>query len=248
MKKGFTLAEVLIALAVIGVVAALTMPALLRDHQKKVFVAQLQRMVNLISNSATELKSDENVETLEETYLVPVRTTDEEGNKTWDYKNAQGKFLNKYFKVARDCGTTNRKECLGEEYFSLDRTTSVEVDKFIPNYYYCVITNIGSTICMDSMSSYSHYDNDDRHGYSYVIVDINGPAGPNINGRDLFQFELYSDGKIGNSHESHSDNEAANQDIQDKISGKTCQDYKSIAGYGGNCFQHIMANGWVMDY
>ena len=34
-KKGFTLAEVLITLGIIGVVAALTMPALINSYEKK---------------------------------------------------------------------------------------------------------------------------------------------------------------------------------------------------------------------
>ena len=35
MKKGFTLAEVLITLGIIGVVAAMTMPTLIQNHQKR---------------------------------------------------------------------------------------------------------------------------------------------------------------------------------------------------------------------
>ena len=34
-KKGFTLAEVLITLGIIGVVAALTIPGLIANHRKK---------------------------------------------------------------------------------------------------------------------------------------------------------------------------------------------------------------------
>ncbi|OLA77260.1 MAG: hypothetical protein BHW55_06890 [Candidatus Melainabacteria bacterium 35_41] len=34
--RGFTLAEVLVTLGIIGIVAALTMPAVLAEHQKKV--------------------------------------------------------------------------------------------------------------------------------------------------------------------------------------------------------------------
>jgi prepilin-type N-terminal cleavage/methylation domain-containing protein len=34
MKKGFTLAEVLITLAIIGVVAALTIPNVVKNYQK----------------------------------------------------------------------------------------------------------------------------------------------------------------------------------------------------------------------
>ena len=40
---GFTLAEVLITLGVIGIVAALTMPALIANYQKKVVITRLQK-------------------------------------------------------------------------------------------------------------------------------------------------------------------------------------------------------------
>ena len=197
MKKGFTLAEVLITLGVIGVVAALTMPNLLQNHQKKVFVAQLQRTVNLISNSATALMGDNNAATLSDSYLVPVGD---------DYKNAQGKFMNTYFKVARDCGTDNREACLGDLYYSLDRSSSTDIEKWLSGSYYggpyyCVTINTGATICMSPM----HPSDDSWHGASSVIVDVNGPSGPNTNGRDLFQFDLYSDGKIAATYDTQSD-------------------------------------------
>lgn len=37
MKKAFTLAEVLITLGIIGVVAAITLPTLIANYQKKSF-------------------------------------------------------------------------------------------------------------------------------------------------------------------------------------------------------------------
>ena len=231
MKKGFTLAEVLITLGVIGVVAALTLPNLLQNHQKKVFVTQLQRAVNLISNSATQLVSDENAPSLDDTYLVAVNN---------DYKNAQGKFMNKYFKVARDCGTDNRAACLGEIYYSLDRTATTNLANVLNDSgwagpYYCVTVNTGATICMTTMSK------DWEHNFSQVVLDVNGPAGPNTSGRDLFDFYLYSDGKIANSYDVN------NPHYEYQSSGERCQDLKDIA-YGGSCFQHLQANGWVMDY
>ena len=39
MKKGFTLAEVLITLGVIGIVAAMTIPTLVNNYQEKVTVS-----------------------------------------------------------------------------------------------------------------------------------------------------------------------------------------------------------------
>ena len=43
-KKGFTLAEVLITLGIIGIVAAMTMPSLIQNHQKRVTAERLKKM------------------------------------------------------------------------------------------------------------------------------------------------------------------------------------------------------------
>ena len=43
MKKAFTLAEVLITLGIIGVVAALTMPALIANYKKQQTIVQLKK-------------------------------------------------------------------------------------------------------------------------------------------------------------------------------------------------------------
>lgn len=59
MKKGFTLAEVLITLGVIGVIAALTMPSLIENHQKKVVVSRLQKFYTSI-NQAIKLSEVDN--------------------------------------------------------------------------------------------------------------------------------------------------------------------------------------------
>ena len=41
MKKAFTLAEVLITLAIIGIVAAITIPTLVKNYKKKVITVRL---------------------------------------------------------------------------------------------------------------------------------------------------------------------------------------------------------------
>lgn len=43
--KGFTLAEVLITLGIIGVVAALTMPALVANYKKQEAVSKLKNLI-----------------------------------------------------------------------------------------------------------------------------------------------------------------------------------------------------------
>ncbi len=51
--KGFTLAEVLITLGIIGVVAALTMPSLFASYQEKVMVTKLKKFVSVMSQALT---------------------------------------------------------------------------------------------------------------------------------------------------------------------------------------------------
>ena len=51
MKKGFTLAEVLITLAIIGVVAALTIPAVVSNYQKQQFYTKFMKEYNVLSNA-----------------------------------------------------------------------------------------------------------------------------------------------------------------------------------------------------
>lgn len=91
MKKGFTLAEVLITLGVIGVVAALTMPTLISNHQKKVVVSRLQKFYTNINQA------------------IKLSEVDNGSCEFWDYpedtggveiaKNFYNTYLKKYLKV-----------------------------------------------------------------------------------------------------------------------------------------------------
>ena len=51
LLKGFTLAEVLITLGIIGVVAALTLPSLISNHQEKVKITKLKKAYSVLSNA-----------------------------------------------------------------------------------------------------------------------------------------------------------------------------------------------------
>ena len=65
----FTLAEVLITLGIIGVVAALTLPNLVANYKKQVLVTQLKAEVNIIENSFRKILANEGVDDLNNTPL-----------------------------------------------------------------------------------------------------------------------------------------------------------------------------------
>lgn len=79
MKKlsGFTLAEVLITLGIIGVVAAITMPTLIQNHKKKVVETRLLKMYSSINQAINRSVSD-NGEV--ETWEFPANNYDEVEN------------------------------------------------------------------------------------------------------------------------------------------------------------------------
>lgn len=58
MKKGFTLAEVLITLGVIGVVAALTIPILINAYQEHEAVAKVKETYSLVSQATEQWAND----------------------------------------------------------------------------------------------------------------------------------------------------------------------------------------------
>lgn len=60
-KIGFTLAEILITLGIIGVVAAMTIPILMTAYQKKQTVTRLKRAYSIVQQSI-RLSEDENGE------------------------------------------------------------------------------------------------------------------------------------------------------------------------------------------
>ena len=105
-KAAFTLAEVLITLGIIGVVAAMTMPTLIMQHQKKVFVTRVKQTYSIVSNAllssvadngapntwnfgddvvvsgnegVDQLNSPENVERIAKTYFAPYFKSIKEG-------------------------------------------------------------------------------------------------------------------------------------------------------------------------
>ena len=49
--KAFTLAEVLITLGIIGIVAAMTLPTLINNHNKKVTITRLKHFQSLMSQA-----------------------------------------------------------------------------------------------------------------------------------------------------------------------------------------------------
>ncbi len=226
-KLGFTLAEVLITLGIIGVVAVLTVPNLVSNYQKKVYVAQLQKAYNQISNAVSLLMVDEEVDNLNDSSLYC--NSEQQGRE--ECLEITGSFLKKYFKVSQDCGYENIANCVADDYKYLNGDTESSFgndDKFNG---YCVSLNSGMSICIWDGMPLSFY------------VDVNGKKKPNIWGRDAFYLDVNYQGEIAESFVGYPNHvDITYNQWNDPERCLRCE------SYSGGCLMKIINDGWKMDY
>ncbi len=86
-NNGFTLAEVLVTLGIIGVVAALTMPTLIDNHRKAVTEARLEKFYSLMSQAVLKWEDKNNL--LPEDVHFNSLSMDSTAYEAW-YKSALG--------------------------------------------------------------------------------------------------------------------------------------------------------------
>ena len=181
-KRAFTLAEVLVTLGIIGVVSAMTIPTLMRNHQRLVYVTQLKKVYSMLSQAVDNALQKENLVSLDES--------------NYQYTNPNGaeSFLTRYLKVVNNCKAT-LTPCFAEKYRTLDG------ENFILGTPEVAVTLADGT-SINVIWNGLEYDSgsDPDHGYLALQVDINGQEGPNVVGRDLFYMELYSDGKVSEGY------------------------------------------------
>ncbi len=224
-KFGFTLAEVLITLGIIGVVAVLTVPNLVSNYQKKVYVAQLQKAYNQISNAVSLLMVDEEVHNLNDTYLYC-----EDSQQNLECIQRCGLFLKKYFKVSKDCGVDyESRECLSAVYKKLNKEDAELSYNEI--YGYVVSLNSGATIAMLPFTYYVP---------SIFLIDVNGKKAPNTYGRDVFQITVNFAGDIAETFQNYPNHtEMWSNDPERCLENEV---------YNSGCFSKIINDGWKMDY
>jgi len=159
-RAAFTLAEVLITLAIIGVVAAMTIPTLISNYQEKANVTKLKVTYSMLAN-AWQLA-----------YANKGEFKDGDPDDLYNY-------ISPYIKFSKYCG--RETGCWPDLMVKfLHGTDWVNIDSYT-NYRKAIISN-GSLIQFYARS----YDNKAPE----FRVDINGFAGPNSLGKDIFYFKV----------------------------------------------------------
>lgn len=181
--KAFTLAEVLITLGIIGVVAALTMPSLIAKYQEKQTVVKLKKVYSVLSQAYNSIKYEEGLP--DEWYTDETR-----GSK--EASKVIGTKFSKYIKATKICdGTTG---CFANERYTKIDGTNAEI--WNNTVYYKIKTADGISLLF-----YSYANDVEKLGDTYlekiygtILVDINGDNKPNSHGKDTFTFLITHQG------------------------------------------------------
>lgn len=183
MKKAFTLSEVLITLAIIGIVASLTIPTLVNNYRKKQFETGLKKEYSVLLQSLDMYKQDN------ETPL-----------KREDTDQLHAEFKNKikpYLKILVDCGDSqaggSEAKCVQNGNFTQDKKYTYKT--YSGNIAKKDLFDDGQIILNDG--SHLLFENPGGGNDVYVSIDVNGYKKlPNKWGEDVFTFQLMNDGKL----------------------------------------------------
>ncbi len=183
-KVAFTLAEVLITLGIIGVVAAMILPTLILNHRNKALNVGLKKAYSTISQALTLYENDNGIKLappVESLTLKPI--------------------LMKYIK-AKDCGygTTDwEKACVPNMNYVTDPDKKNVYRNFNnKNKVRYTYFDDGQFIINDTMFvMLENATMANGGGILMITVDVNGFNNkPNRLGQDLFMFQIVNDGRL----------------------------------------------------
>lgn len=171
--KAFTMAEVLITLGMIGIVAAMTLPSLMNYHRNKALETGFKRSYSLLSQALEMYQAQTGERLIPEHFKVMAN-----GKRLRD-------FMSEYFNVMYDCGLNN--VCFASDIYKTFN------GKVMFNYTYFddgqFILNDGSVLFFEQPVATSTR--------IYLSFDVNGYLkNPNRVGWDVFVFQVDSRGVL----------------------------------------------------
>jgi prepilin-type N-terminal cleavage/methylation domain-containing protein len=188
VKKAFSLAEVLITLLVIGVVAGLTIPAIINDTQEKEFQTAYKKKYAEFSQAFTLMRMD------------------------------NGGTLAGMFAANHTVFETTLRKYMNLTHYSSTDNLNVNADWHDNCFYKTLNNQTGTKICGGCPSAtladgsffyvYLSWGNNDLLNCNYngasartglcfdIILDVNGRKSPNVMGKDIYILSVYKEKTI----------------------------------------------------
>lgn len=165
-KKGFTLAEVLITIGIIGVIAAVTLPALNTNLVNNQLEVQTRKFYTQFTKAFDLFKAENQI------------------NKISDADFNKNQFIKKYMNIARNCSSADA--CYASKYQTLNNKEISSTSWFSKNSTYELADGAVFTLTGDN----------DFSSPLSLTFDVNGRKGPNKIGYDLWNVSVFYDGSI----------------------------------------------------
>lgn len=241
-KLGFTLAEVLITVAILGVIAALTLPALNSDLQKQQWVQGLKTNYYDLQQGFERMMADQDVSDMEDTeiwmkYVVdgkyrPIQKAedeDEEDTENENNSNIKTDFA-KYFKF------NDMVIDLPSNYNPMQYDGSELKRGIFMSQGDALIFNMANSALVVMTI------NKTEHGIASIVIDVNGYKGPNKVSKDIFLTYLQDDGTLRAAGVNGYWKTAPTDQCTD-------ENFKSSeVDTGWYCTGRIIDEGWKMNY
>lgn len=266
-KRGFTLAEVLITLGIVGVVAALTAPALVMSSRNEANAAKLSVVVSNLENAFQSAIAQQGADNLYGTDMwADERTNANEGDKAaFVGKLGQYMIVNgysdsdaQYYGTVRTCamsesGGTNGDACNASansarfggdgDMFTIETKNGAAIH--IRTYRHTnAEIDAGKTAAIADGGSY--YTN-----AADINIDVNGKNPPNTYGRDIFWFEVGENGilyPVGSRDVARLEPEQGRWDQNLRAACNDTSKGSDVALRGMGCTARIIADGYKMNY
>lgn len=245
---GYTLAEILVTVGIIGVVAAITIPGFVLNSRNVTDVAAVARGVELIQNGMKNILSasiDNSEDGSGITTLSALQRRDVLGEDTENpgtymtdgdllFSATEGlmgteEVDNAYLAGVRDYSGNNTARSIYDFFnncttYRFAKTNIVVIFQPVDN------ASIGNNIADDDV-------------ITRVFIDANGDGRPNQFGRDIFLFGLTNSGTL-----VPAGSEAYNKNIFNEELALYTEDCSDEIGNGLACSARIMADNWSVKY
>lgn len=238
-NQAFTLSEVLITLGIIGVVASMTLPAIIQKQQKKMFLTQAKVVYTILNNALERAKVSYGTDIENWEFL-------ESGSNLDKSMFFAEKYLIPNLNVVEYCKNETNTPACSHKIGSYDYT-AVDFTSFEPQSIYGTTLVLSNSAIVNIQTGYINQNTVSR---VRILYDVNGIKGPNFLGKDAFIIEL--GGIQGGGDKNKFLPYGYNKDMP-------CSYYKTgfqsnltcTKDHGrGACLAYIMCNGWNMpeDY
>ncbi len=172
----------LVAVVIVGVIAALVLPSIVSHYQEKSFDRAFQRETQTIQSAVEGLAVNENKASFFETMMY---TTEEPTT----YTDSAEKFIKTYLRPSKLCGDNNG-DCFATRYYKHENN---DKKVYTPTYKgSCAKLKNGASICLTAQTGAQAIEG---------IIDINGEKSPNVLNKDLRLFTLNVQTQAGRSTE-----------------------------------------------